>query len=94
MPALVRSKTFQIPLSREPKKNDVIILAATIAGADEDEVTVVTSIYDGSSWTALSTDTPYKNEPSYANGFINFSVDYFRAVIPFKATYVTGWEDS
>lgn len=92
MPALVRSKSFQIPLSREPKKNDVIILAATLAL--EDEVSVVASIYDGSSWTALNTDTPYKNEPSYANGFINFSVDYFRSVIPFKATYVTGWEDS
>lgn len=91
MPA-IRLKTFQIPVSREPKKNDVIILAETIT--DESSISVETSIYDGSSWTTFSTDTPYKNEPSYANGFINFSVDYFRTVIPFKATYVTGWEDS
>lgn len=91
MPA-IRSKTFQIPLSREPKKNDVIILAATIANGGG--VSVATSMYDGSSWTTLSTDTPYENEPSYANGFINFSVTYVSLVTPFKATYVTGWEDS
>lgn len=91
MPA-IRLKTFQIPVSREPKKNDVIILAATIT--DDSSISVATSISDGSSWTTFSTDTPYKNKPSYANGFINFSVNYFRVVIPFKATYVTGWEDS
>ena len=90
MPA-IRLKTFQIPLSREPKKNDIILLAATIL---DGEVSVAASRYDGSSWTTLSTDTPYQDEPSYANGFINFSVTYVSLVTPFKATYVTGWEDS
>lgn len=87
----IRSKTFQIPLAREPKKNDVILLAATITDGG---VSVATSIYDGSSWTTLNTDVPYENKPSYANGFINFSVTYVNLVTPFKATYVTGWEDS
>ena len=87
----IRSKTFQIPLSREPKKNDVILLATTITDGG---VSVAASRYDGSSWTTFSTDTPYKDKPSYANGFINFSVTYVNLVIPFKVTYVTGWEDS
>ena len=91
MPA-IRLKTFQIPVSREPKKNDVILLATTIA--DKGGISVVASRYDGSSWMNFNTDTPYQDEPSYANGFINFSVTYVALIIPFKATYVTGWEDS
>lgn len=91
MPA-IRFKTFQIPVSREPKKNDVVILAEKINSGTK--VQVETSIYDDSSWKAFSTDVSYKNEPSYANGFINFSVNYFGDVVPFKATYITGWEDS
>lgn len=90
MPAM-RSKTFQIPLSREPKKSDVILLV-TKAG---DKVSKYTqsSTYDGSSWTVFSTDNPYQSEPSYSNGFISFTLNYFSDV-PLKATYVTGWEDS
>lgn len=92
MPA-IKSKTFRIPLSREPKEHDVIILA-TMTG---DEVTkyTQTATYDGSSWTTFSSDSPYQSEPSYSNGFISFTINYFGAsVVPFKATYVTGWEDS
>lgn len=92
MPA-IRLKTFQIPLSREPKKSDVILLVTTTG----DEVSKYTqsSTYDGSSWTVFSTDNPYQSEPSYSNGFISFTLNYFSGlVIPFKATYVTGWEDS
>lgn len=90
---VIRSKTFQIPVSREPKKSDVILLAA-MAG---DEVSKYTesSTYDGSSWTAFSTDYPYQSEPSYSNGFISFTLNYFNPlIVPLKATYVTGWEDS
>lgn len=90
MPA-IRSKTFQIPLSREPKKNEVMILAVITQSGDT--VDTETSVYDGASWTTFSSDVLYENEPSYANGFINFSVNYFE-IVPFKATYVTGWEDS
>lgn len=89
---VIRSKTFQIPLSKEPKKNDVMMLAMT--GMDNSYTSVMTSIYNGSSWTTFSTDVLYENKPSYANGFINFSVTHTNAITPFKATYVTGWEDS
>ena len=90
MPA-VKSKTFRIPLSREPKKNDVILLFATVGG--EVSSYCKSSVYDGSSWPTFSSDTAYQSEPSYSNGFISFSV-YYLTEIPFKATYVTGWEDS
>lgn len=90
MPA-IKSKTFQIPLSREPKKNDIILLA-TRTGTSVDTY-IQSSIYDGSSWEAFSAENGYRSEPSYSNGFISFVLDYFQ-VVPFKATYVTGWEDS
>ena len=88
---VMKSKTFQIPLSREPKKNDIILLA-TMTGGEVDKH-IQSSKYDGSSWTAFSTDDPYQSEPSYSNGFISFVLDY-STTVPFKATYITGWEDS
>lgn len=93
MPA-IKSKTFQIPVSREPKKSDVILLA-TMTSANEVSNYTQSSTYNGSSWTVFSTDNPYQSEPSYSNGFISFTLNYFgSSVTPFKATYVTGWEDS
>ena len=89
MPA-VSSKTFQIPLFREPKKNDIILVATKSGKLD---TSCVASMYNGSSWTAPSNDQQYINKPSYANGFIGFSISY-TTIIPLKATYVTGWEDS
>lgn len=92
MPA-IRLKTFQIPVSREPKKSDVILLATM--GGDEVSKYTQSSTYDGSSWGAFSSDYLYQSEPSYSNGFISFTINYFSAaMVPLKATYVTGWEDS
>ena len=90
MPA-VKLKTFRIPLSREPKKNDIILLA-TMTGSEAD-MYIQSSMYDGSSWKAFSAENGYQSEPSYSNGFISFALNYFQ-VVPFKATYITGWEDS
>lgn len=88
---VMKSKTFRIPLSREPKKNDVILLATMTA--NEVDTYNQSSTYDGSSWTKFSSENGYISEPSYSNGFISFVLNYFQ-VTPFKATYITVWGDS
>ena len=87
MPA-IKLKTFEIPLPREPKANDVIVMIAE----GSDTKYAETSLYDGSDWKGFSTDVPFSSAPTYSNGILSFSVNYF-GVIPIKATYITGWED-
>lgn len=88
MPAM-RSKTFQIPLSREPKMNDIILLYDTY----DNSVSIYHSRYDGSDWSMFGDGNSIAST-SYSGNVFTFSVVYITGHNPAKATYVTGWEDS
>lgn len=82
------SASFQIPITREPQNGDIIIFVTALYGGDE--YYILSSFYDGSSWTNPAADTQLTDQPTYENSKISVDLTSISYEIK-KATYLTSY---
>ena len=80
------SASFSIPITREPQNGDIIIFFTALYGGDE--YYILSSLYDGSSWTNPAADTQLASQPTYENSKISVGLSSISYEIK-KATYLT-----